>query len=320
LSTQETKLAAIADAIRTKEGSSARIPANDFASRILALETGGLPDNVYTIDVQASDPEGGTVSGGGVASSGMTVTVAAAPADTHQFDGWTEGGATVSKEKQYTFQVSGNRALVAGFEVKASRLPEGYTEVEYIQTNHYCNILTNLSVNFKKTRMVIDIEPDEYNASVLGWNAESIFACPYLSISGKTYTFYLQRYYKKVQYRFGTDSISDIDQDISNTRFLIEYNGEEGILSLGESKYPIFNQDISMQKNLFLFASTNGYSIACKLFSAKVYYNGMIQRDFIPCTNEGGKAGLYDAVEGTFYQNYGGMLTGEGVITPGPAI
>lgn len=41
MSVQETKLSAIADAIRESEGSSEPICANDFAARIRALQTGG---------------------------------------------------------------------------------------------------------------------------------------------------------------------------------------------------------------------------------------------------------------------------------------
>lgn len=61
---QDIKLSGIADAIRTKEQSTEAIPANEFASRILALDTSGLPDNVHTISVSASDPAGGSVAGG----------------------------------------------------------------------------------------------------------------------------------------------------------------------------------------------------------------------------------------------------------------
>ena len=44
VSTQETRLREIADAIRVKEGSTEPIPANAFASRILALEMNRLPE------------------------------------------------------------------------------------------------------------------------------------------------------------------------------------------------------------------------------------------------------------------------------------
>ena len=43
-SVQEKNLKGIADAIRTQEGSTALIPADDFADRVLALGTTALPD------------------------------------------------------------------------------------------------------------------------------------------------------------------------------------------------------------------------------------------------------------------------------------
>lgn len=108
--------AQIASAITDKGvQTSADASFDTMQANILAIPAGGLPEDVCTIDVQASDPAGGTVSGGGVASSGMTVTVSADANSTHFFDGWKENGTTVSGEKVYTFPVSVNRALVADF-------------------------------------------------------------------------------------------------------------------------------------------------------------------------------------------------------------
>ena len=118
MSVQEERLKAIADAIRQKEGSSDSIPANDFPARILALETGGLPDGTCTITLKSDPPEGGAVAGGGVASEGMIITVNAAPneAGNYDFDSWKEGDAVVSQLPEFTFPVSGNRDLLAVFQ------------------------------------------------------------------------------------------------------------------------------------------------------------------------------------------------------------
>lgn len=116
MSTQEVKLQAIADAIREKDGTTAPIPARDFPERIRAIETGGsLPDNVRTITLAADPPEGGTVSGGGVASDGMTVTVKAKAEAGYDAVDWQENGQTVSKSTEYTFTVRTDRILVATF-------------------------------------------------------------------------------------------------------------------------------------------------------------------------------------------------------------
>ena len=144
MSTQEGKLKAIADAIRQKEGTTEPIPANSFASRILALEAGGAPEGVCTINLTTSDPDGGTVEGGGVASRDMTITVDAKvnAQGNFYFDGWEENGEVVSEEPQYTFPVTADRNLtalfleaqyVAGVDWWESKLPayKGWPVVTY---------------------------------------------------------------------------------------------------------------------------------------------------------------------------------------------
>ena len=144
MSTQEEKLKAIADAIRQKEGTTEPIPANSFASRILALEAGGAPEGVCTINLTASDPDGGTVEGGGVASKDMTITVDAKvnAKGNFYFDGWEENGEVVSEDPQYTFPVTADRNLtalfletqyVAGVDWWECKLPAyaGWTAVTY---------------------------------------------------------------------------------------------------------------------------------------------------------------------------------------------
>lgn len=83
---------------------------------ILSIESGGgLPDNVYTIALSADPPEGGTVSGGGYASAGMTCNAKAEVTDGYVFDGWEESGETIHSNLLYSFQVSANRSLTANF-------------------------------------------------------------------------------------------------------------------------------------------------------------------------------------------------------------
>ena len=119
MSTQETKLRAIANAIRTKEGSSSPIVANTFAERILALETVGPSSGLYRINLMPSNASGGAVHGGGIASKNMTVKVNALINDGYYFDGWTESGEKISEEKEIMFLVQKDRNLVANiFEIQ----------------------------------------------------------------------------------------------------------------------------------------------------------------------------------------------------------
>ena len=70
---------------------------------------------------------------------------------------------------------------------------------------------------------------------------------------------------------------------------------------------------------IFLFAVNSsrqsmGYG-ACKLRSCKIYDNGTLVRDFIPCKNASGVIGLWDDVNSAFYQN-----AGSGTFTAGPEV
>ena len=69
----------------------------------------------YTIAVSANPTAGGTVTGGGEYTSGQSCTVAATANTGYTFTNWTEGGNAVSTNASYTFNVSGNRTLVANF-------------------------------------------------------------------------------------------------------------------------------------------------------------------------------------------------------------
>ena len=67
------------------------------------------------VTVAASPEEGGTVSGGGYFPHGTHVTVTAQPNTGFSFERWSYNGITVSNSPTYSFEVEGNRDLVANF-------------------------------------------------------------------------------------------------------------------------------------------------------------------------------------------------------------
>ena len=83
-------------------------------NRTLVAQFQAQPQN-YNISVSANPTNGGTVTGGGTYQQGQQCTVSATPASNFTFLRWTENGAQVSTDADYTFTVTGNRTLVAEF-------------------------------------------------------------------------------------------------------------------------------------------------------------------------------------------------------------
>lgn len=73
---------------------------------------------VYTITANASPSNGGTVTGAGQYESGEQCTLVANANEGYHFVKWTESGSQVSTNDHYTFTVTGNRSLVAVFQVQ----------------------------------------------------------------------------------------------------------------------------------------------------------------------------------------------------------
>lgn len=85
-----------------------------MAENIGQITTG--PENVCTIDVQPNNPDYGDVTGGGVASSGMKLTLTASPADKYRLKCWKSNSNELGTKNEYTFTVSKDETIVAEFE------------------------------------------------------------------------------------------------------------------------------------------------------------------------------------------------------------
>ena len=72
----------------------------------------------YTISITPNPSNGGSVSGGGTYNHGQSCTVNATVNPGYTFINWTENGTQVSNNPNYTFTVTGNRNLVANFQIQ----------------------------------------------------------------------------------------------------------------------------------------------------------------------------------------------------------
>jgi uncharacterized repeat protein (TIGR02543 family) len=71
----------------------------------------------YRIDVIATPPQYGTVTGDGNYDYGTPIVVSALANEDYMFTCWTENGDTVSTSADYSFTVTGSRILLANFEI-----------------------------------------------------------------------------------------------------------------------------------------------------------------------------------------------------------
>lgn len=183
-------------------------------------------------------------------------------------------------------------------------LPGGYKKLEYIQSSGTQYIDTGFKPN-QNTKIELDV----------------------LSAEGTS---------SNIPYIFGT-------QDSSNNYFVATWvlGYGSGMVTTGinlyDGKFHVVKVEngalykdgsiiaqrtvssFSIGVPIFLFAVNSsrqsmGYG-ACKLRSCKIYNNGMLVRDFIPCKNPSGIIGLWDDVNSVFYQN-----AGTGTFISGPEV
>lgn len=175
-------------------------------------------------------------------------------------------------------------------------LPSGYTKLDYIQSSGTQYINTGFKPN-QNTRCVIDIENlSSAQASFFGARASQTAASfTYFSLTATT-----------GRSDYGT---SKQPMSFTNTvgRYTVDQNKNvctaNGVTATGTAN------TFQLTNNLYLMAVNQAdaaiQNAKLKLYSAKVYDNGTLVRDFIPCKNASGAIGLWDNVNSVFYANAG---------------
>ena len=187
----------------------------------------------------------------------------------------------------------------------SSRLPDGYTEVQYIQSSGTQYVDTGFQPN-NNTKIEVDVKLTNTKCHVFGartsWknNAFALFwssgasECVQLAnqnFNGGTYD-------EKARHEISMTSTElRIDEKLNAT------------YSVGAFQC---NQTAWLMSCYSSSASEYAHG---NLYFAKIYDNGELIRDCIPCIDPSGTVGIYDAVDGTFYGN-----AGTGVFLAGPVV
>ena len=182
------------------------------------------------------------------------------------------------------------------------RLPEGYTELEYIESNGSQVIDTGLPLT-----------PDLSLSAVFSFPESSGYRYCGSFFSGSTLLYGIGQYFElyygstyKITNVVGNTSKHSVEIDSTNKKFV--FDGEE---------YPFSSGFASIPNNLRIFVtdSSSPTFVSMRLFQQKNYVSGQMVRDFVPCKSQDGDVGLYDLVDGKFYSN-----SGSGNFLAGPEV
>lgn len=195
--------------------------------------------------------------------------------------------------------------------VKPSRLPKGYTEVEYIQNTGTSYVNTGFKPN-QDTRIVCEMQCVTSTNSALhfgcgGWDRTNGMWLTYENgISGTLHIAWLG------QTRWATYNIHG-----DYNRHKYDWNKNTLYMDdvlVGSSTYGSYQ----CVNHLGIFAqlqvdppneTVGGLYLKGKAFMFDVYDNGTLVRNYVPCTRDSdGKAGLYDLVNNTFNLSADGTL------------
>lgn len=185
-------------------------------------------------------------------------------------------------------------------------LPDGYTQLEYIQSSGSQYINTGFKPN-QDTKISITVDFPLSGTAWLygGRTSANSNSLGFLCESGSRYRF---------DYASSTNALT-----VKPTgKFTIDSDKNKCYIN-GELVFTATYTTFTSPVNMYIFNNNNNGSLSggssAKLYNCSIYDNGVLIRSFIPCKNASGTVGLYDSVNNQFYQN-----AGSGTFIAGPEI
>lgn len=203
----------------------------------------------------------------------------------------------------------------------ASRLPEGYTEVEYIQSTGGAAIDTQQKPT-QMLRMALDVETLEPPSETA---TKYILGSGYASSTSNKYWLFVQYQNTGIVAYMGnygsrpTGVVVSADANPRRMNIIVDCSIKQVSVN-GEAKTLTSNLFSTLMNNIHLLASSAstiaGNQVNANIYSCQMYTDSTLIRDFVPCVDPTGLVGLYDLVTGVFFDNQ----MNHGVFTAGPAV
>ena len=193
-------------------------------------------------------------------------------------------------------------------------LPDGYTQLEYIESTGNQWIDTGI-VPDQNTRIKCKI-------NTLGISSASNFIAPYgAAVDYKNSAFECYSWNGTLEFNYGnqykfTSTLPD--------NYTIEIDHNKNTVTCNGETIAFAQQVFTAPKSLVLFGMHRPSGVTpgkCASFYYEIYSGKDLMRNYIPCKNQSGVAGMYDAIVGTFYESAGSnpFVSGpEIVIEPDP--
>lgn len=193
----------------------------------------------------------------------------------------------------------------------SSRLPKGFTELAYIESTGTQHIDTGFKPN-QDTKTVID------GMWPLTPTGNSVFYGARTSATEKSYYWMYvginnaarSGYNASFNYSWG------IDPTVRRT-----VTKDKNVTTVDDASHSWTYAEFQCDYNMALFAlnevGTVKWFALGRIYSCQIFDNGTLIRDYVPCRNLEGEAGLYDMVEAEFYGRAGGneFVTGNVIET-----
>ena len=177
-------------------------------------------------------------------------------------------------------------------------LPSGYTKLKYVRSTGAQAIFTGVSVD-QDTRVVIDFQMtgagtgEQHICSVRSGSSGPFFTAFYNSSLTPG----------KYRVRWASQAIKSFTMITSTDRMVLRFNKSVATLVNQTVSFTAATFSISYPLTLFCrnTAGTCDAYAYMDMYSCQIYSGSTLVRDYIPCKNSNGVAGLWDDVESMFY-------------------
>lgn len=186
-------------------------------------------------------------------------------------------------------------------------LPTGYKKLEYIKSSSDQYIDTGFKPN-QDTRVVVKLSFDVITSGTSSY----VFGA---GVSSRDWMYELSSGSSKLRFTYGSNEM--LATFPSTKPFTIDFN--KNVITVDGTAYTMSAATFTGTYSMYIFDTNRGKAYRevpnVTLYSFRIYDNGTLVRDFIPCKNASGTIGLWDDVNSVFYQN-----AGSGTFTAGPEV